>query len=786
MKDAQGQVYWQWCRAADFGPAGDARWDATDQALSLISHLAAPPPPATLPAARNAANTPPIAVDAFGSWARVIDDGSVQQVVAGGAGEPEIPIFTAPPGSTIHDLAPTEEGHLFIALTSPGGPQVIVHDRLARFDDVGLVELGFAPDRVVVSAAGPVWALDRGGRAVRQIRGAELDRRVAARARAAYVFQPQNLNPDPLRFASPADLDLSPLPEILDAAALPDGRLAILTIRDDLISELYVCGESVVDGPIGLTGLRGAFSLAIYGADKLAFVVPDSEVAVATPLPGAGDALPLLGLNLPLRRGNGGRLCKLPPGEALVYAATPVPTDDDLPAKPFARLVSPSRPCYARCAQVSGITAEADAPRTVWHRIYLEAHIPQACGVTVLLAAGDDQAALAALPLQAMHAHRFGATGREDGPLGVWRDFDSEKPFLASATGQPRKKDRCGLFTALVQGGDGPVKRIRGRFLRIELILNGSGLATPRLHAMRIWGPRAAWRDRYLPDYLSVEEGPLAAGSDFLDRYLAIFEALFTPLEDQVAQSWRLTRPESTPADALDWLASWIGAELDQTLSETAKRRLLKEAIPIWRRRGTLPGLRKMLEIVTDGGISRGEIVVMENYHLRRTFSTILGAELSDYTNPLTPWASTRGNSHLGATFFLGVEDEKAFFALFRPELLGDPLTTAEERQAALDDLQEFFDQHAHRVTIVIHGEMDEETRDLISRVVVSEVPAHVQTEIVQGPGSLVLALSSLLAVDTRFGPPPPRQDLSLGGAQINQAFLTDTPSLDPRFEGGS
>lgn len=798
MRDAQGQSYWHWCRPDDFALTPTAAWDRARRGLGLASQLGAPPTPASAAATRAAAAAPPLAADAFGHWARV-EPGGTPRVVAGGVAEPEIDILSAPPGSTIHDLAPTADGLLFVAMTTPVGGRVTMHDLLDRFDPIAIAAPGFAPDRICVGDDDAVWVLDRAGRQLRRLIGAPLDRRVATRPRAESVFRPEPANPNAPRLVALGAVDLSGLPEIMDAVALPDGRLAVLGLGAGGVSTLYLVSEQGVSGPVDLGGLRGAFSVGIFGADKLAFLVAGADVAVATPLPEADPdtatdadagaaALPLLGLSLPLRRGTGGRFVKGVPGEPLAYPATPragASTDGEAtPPRPFARLVAPSRPRHARLATVAGGMIEADAPRTVWHRLYLEAQVPQGCGITVLLAAADDEAALAALPTERMHPHRFGTTGQTEGPLGVWRDVDSEKPFLPSATGQPRRRDRCGLFTALIQGSEGPVRRLRGRFLRIAIVLSGPGFATPMLHAVRVWGPRAAWRDRYLPEYMRAEDGSLAAGADFLDRYLGIFEAVLTPLEDQVAHAWRLTRPDTVPAEGLDWLAEWIGATLDQGLSEAAKRRFLAQAVRLWRRRGTLPTLRSMLDIVTDGAVARGEIVVLEHFHLRRTFATILGADLSDATNPLTPWAATSGNSHLGPTFFLGAEDRRAFFALFRPSLLDDPLTDEAERAAALDDLAAFFDGHAHRITILIHGAMDDTRRELVARVVARDVPAHVQTDIVAGPGSLVLALSSLLAVDSRFGAVPPRADLTLGRAEISQAFLTGTPSIDPRMEG--
>lgn len=788
MKDAQGQVYWQLCNRDDFIVGQDAVWDTRQQALSLTPRLAEPPVvTATLAQIRAATNAPVIAVDGFGTWARIVEEDATE-LVAGGVTEPEVTRMTFEPGTVVHDLAPSADGRLFIALSGPSGDRIILHDLLDRYDDIDLIEAGFAPDRVSVAGDGRAWAVDRAGSQVRWIDGTPLDRRVTIRDRAAYVFQPEVLNTDPPRLRAPDLVDLSGVPEILDIAGLADGRLAILSrVAGRRASTLFICTVSSLSPAYALEGVTGAFSIAPFGEDALALAMVGAENAVAIPVPQEGEAgpIPVSSARLPLRRGTGARLCRMSPGEAAHYPTRPTVRTPGQPARPVSRLVAPSRPEYARSSTIRTHLLEANAPGTVWHRLYVEAQIPQGCGMTLLLAAGDDAAALADLPTDALHPHRFGTTRTDAGPKGVWRDFDSEKPFVPSATGQPRRENRCGLFTVLAQASDGPVRRIRGRFLRVDIVLQGSGLATPRMHALRVWGPRTAWRDKYLPDYLSAEDGPLAEGSDFLDRYLGIFEGLLTPLEDQVAHSWRLTRPGSAPPDVLDWLAGWIGADLDQALSVTARRRLLANAIPMWRRRGTLPGLKRMLDIVTDGGVSCGEIVVFEAYHLRRTFATILGADLSDRRNPLIPWASPNGNSHLGPTFFLGSEEERAFFALFRPELLDDDLTTAEQRAAALEDLAEFFDQHAHRVTILLHGEMDEDRRSLIARVAERDVPAHVETEIFDGPGSMVLAISSLLAVDSRFAPPPPRNPLELGTSRIGQTFLTDTPSLDGRFEGG-
>lgn len=780
MRDAQGQSYRQWCARADFTPlSADVVWDDAREALTLASRLGVPPQGVPPEATRAAAAPPAIALDSYGGWARVELRAGQDRLLAGGAVDPETEIYAAPAGA-IRDIAVTARDWLVIAHANG---RVLVRDLQARFAETSVEEPGFAADRIVEAGDGTVWLLDRAAKALRRLDGDPLPDRVLARRRSNAFFQPRPLDPHPLGIARP---QLAALPideEIVDAVGLPDGRLALLCLGAQRASVLRFTDGIALSARIAPQGLQSAFSIGLYGADRLAFAAPQARAAVIVELSETPSPL-LLGESPPFRNGVGGRFCKSPTGEALRYPCTPVRRADG-PARPFARLVAPIRPSYARAGDARAVVVEGDQDNFLWRRLYVEAHLPPECGVRLDIAAGDDRAALAALPPEALHPHRLGMVPG-DGPQAVWMDMDSEIGWRGPASGQPRKRDVCGLFNVLIQKTGPAPRRMAGRYLRIDIRLIGAGVAAPHLYALRAWGGATPWRDRYLPEYLSDSSGPLAEGSDFLDRYLGLFEGLFTPIEDEVVASYRLTNPAAAPENALDWVASWIGAELDPVLDLPARRRLLAESVALWRRRGTLSGFERVLDIVTGGGIARGELVVLEHFHLRRTFSTILGVDLSNATNPLTPYARASGNSHLGATFFLGAEDSRAFFALFKPSLLDDPLTDPAERAAALAELEALFADHAFRVTVLVHGDMPQSRRDLVSRVVERETPAHVQTQILDGPGSLVLALSSLVGVETRFDRPPAKRPLTLDAAEIGQVFLSDAPSLDPRFEGGA
>ena len=52
----------------------------------------------------------------------------------------------------------------------------------------------------------------------------------------------------------------------------------------------------------------------------------------------------------------------------------------------------------------------------------------------------------------------------------------------------------------------------------------------------------------------------------------------------------------------------------------------------------------RALDLATGGAVQGGEIVILEDYRLRRTFATILGADLADERDPLTAGLAVSGN----------------------------------------------------------------------------------------------------------------------------------------------
>lgn len=99
---------------------------------------------------------------------------------------------------------------------------------------------------------------------------------------------------------------------------------------------------------------------------------------------------------------------------------------------------------------------------------------------------------------------------------------------------------------------------------------------------------------RYYLDYL-----PGIYHTEFMSRFLALFESILKPIEWNVDNFDLFLDPETAPADFLPWLANWFELAFDDSWSEEQRRTLLAEANQIYARRGTKWALSRTLEIYT-------------------------------------------------------------------------------------------------------------------------------------------------------------------------------------------
>jgi phage tail-like protein len=790
--DANGLRFWlladerDWHRAAPEGEPPPVSYDAERRTLRLASrHVGGPFDETGLPAlfaedeagAAARLDLMPQSRDAYGT--RAYWDADLDSVVAAGAVTGETPLFTPPPGVAPSDVALGHDGVLYIAF----GDRAVLVDVREQWQPYELFTPGIDAWRLAAAPDGGVWILDRAARTIARLRGAPPHDRPAT-PYASSTFRPCPEDVDPPRIARvladawPADEDGVAI------ACAPDGRIAVLAWRDPGAARLHVYDPATLRRTsLVLAGVRRPYSVAFLDDARVAVLLADVAEAVVFPLPDATTRALPAGDFFPLRDHDAGPLVHgvtLPPHYAVTTAEATLPLH---------RL---SKPAFARTGEASNmLLLDSGNVGTVWHRLYLEAAIPPGCAVTARLAASDD----AAGPMDdaLWYDHRFGAGGAANPalPRGVWLTDASELPFQPGMLACTRERDRAGLFTVLVQRGPSPgesagraVRALRGRYLWVRLTLDGTGAATPEVAALRAYGGRFSYRDQYLPELYresvfgdDADTRGRSTQADFLERFLDNFEGVLTTLEGRVAHAYLVTDASTAPDDALDWLGTWIGFALDPAYPPHRRRALLRAAPELFRWRGTVEGVTRALELVTDGGVSGGEIVVVEDFRLRRTFATILGADLSNERDPLLGGLSVSGNSVVGDTLFLGDETRKEFLALFDADL---PATDAERAAVAA-----FFDRLAHRVTVLVHQELEPQDFGLIRRVLELEAPAHLETRVERASEALLVGVWSLVGVDTYLVPKPPRGAARVGRSRLgHRDFLLRPPSLDPRLEG--
>jgi len=494
---------------------------------------------------------------------------------------------------------------------------------------------------------------------------------------------------------------------------------------------------------------------------------------------------------------------------------------------------------YAREGSVLIGPIDSGESGCIWHRIYAEAAVPSH-GAIVIEALAAESRAIPGLPgtqgAPDWSPHRIAAvrdleTGR-DVPHASWCAQPSELPFHPGVLACPRRPGSFGLFTLLLQRAGRAVRRLTGRYLWLNVTFTGDSQSSPELAALRVYAKRFSYRDRYLPSFYreplggmdAEAQGP-ASRHDFLDRLLGLYEGVLTETEGRIASAWLLTDPASAPDPALPWIGSWIGIGSAPGDSPARLRQSLRAAPHTAALNGTLGGLAAALELgtgglfvtggrlepgkpapapgtpavarlggsslkvlmlsmqaggecamLTGGSVTKGDIVIVEGFRLRRTFATILGADLADEEDPLTLGLSTSGNSFVGDTLILGDQARAELLALYRSEIDDGRTDTAA--------VEAFYGRLAHRVLVLVRGVQDPSELRRLKDIVEAQIPAHVEPQVHQARDPLIVGAASLVGIDTYMGEPQPFERVRIGASILGEGdFVAGSGNLDPRAD---
>jgi phage tail-like protein len=749
-------------------------------------------------AARALADTVPMTLDQFGTYARWDQASGI--IYAGGAAPSdappldEVPILV-PPQPTVTDIAMGYDGVFYVAV----GGALLLSDRRNRWPDFTLTVPDFNFWRLAARPEGGVLALDRKANQLAIVAGQPLQTGPVDIPDPGILRSCQP-NPDPPRIVSrialpagerfvalaPLDPSQQPAQYVLLSWAQDDPANQIAWVR--IFSESAFTAAAAA--PLRLDGVHFPYTIAGLGNQKLAALATNYNEALIYDLSNAGHDLVPAGETYVLGQGGAGNVGPFvhgfsqPPNYANVAGALP--------------LMLPLLPLSLNSLAPSGATLPAGpavidsgSAHTVWHRLFAEAVIPSHCGALVWLAASDNQADLFS-PSCTWYPHIFGSaslssipTARLDGaPSAAWQSIPTEVAYAPTLLGEDPIANTQGLFMVLIQRANKAVRNLSGRFLGIRIQLNGDGRNTPEIAGLRVYASRFSYVENYLPEiYREAVFGPGADADgpstrpDFFERFLDLFEAEFTRIEDRVANAYLLMRAESVPDGSLGWLGSWIGIDPDGYPPDRLRARI--EATPdLYRLRGTAQGITMALDVATKGMASRGAIIVIEDFRLRHLFATILGADLSISNNPLLPGYYASSNSIVGDTLFLGDPRIQAELQALYATNLNIP--------GSAQAVTSLYDQFANRITVFVHNQVENVNLNLVKAIVEAEKPAHVLASVLVASQPLMIGLASLLGVNTYLAPEPPRNTATIDVSGVGRYdVVTHMPSLDPRLENG-
>lgn len=407
-------------------------------------------------------------------------------------------------------------------------------------------------------------------------------------------------------------------------------------------------------------------------------------------------------------------------------------------------------PIYQPTATYRAGPLDSSIAQCVWHRVQLFGRLPLGTRVRVRTFASDEVLSAAELDL-----------------LAAWKDAAVADKF-----------DDADAWDCLVRSEP-------GRYLWLELVLEGGGTAAPSIGAIVLEFPRVSLR-RFLPGVFGFE--PVSA--DFTDRFLALFDTPLRGIERQVDGMARLFDPASAPASAsnprqldfLSWLGTWIGITLDRNWDVEARRRFLKGAGALFDRRGTVSGLRQQLLLLLNfagdapcavdsracgrcspalpncapppaAPVYEPPPLVLEHFRLRRWLrlgQATLGDEAILWGERIV------GRSRLGSNAQVGVT---------RLDTTPDPA-------------RDPFLVHANRFSVFVPARCreDERTRKALENLVKTEAPADTRGYVQFVEPRFRIGIQSMLGFDAVVGAIP--QGVTLGSTPLGGAsILTGAPN---------
>lgn len=406
-----------------------------------------------------------------------------------------------------------------------------------------------------------------------------------------------------------------------------------------------------------------------------------------------------------------------------------------------ARALYPREPALAGSGVVETWALDSGIFGCVWHRLFADLCLPADCAITIEAKTADDLPPFdlrrpARLPVDQAGDARPAPIDDPWPPLGSlsadeaegWvrlgladpRPAHADRPLADSVAERPSqdplasRRQPSATPPAGMRSHEFLITAPPGRYLWLRIRLAGTRRQAPALFALRATFPRPSLLD-YLPAYWRSDP----EGADATERALALFEGWMTELDQRTDVLPKLLDPRLVPAEALPWLASFLALSFDARVREGVRRQLLQDIVSLYRQRGTLPGLTRLLGILAEAPVK-----IVEGFRLRRPTAAFVGSALIGPGLEIGGSESPLGASDGDAWARELAREHTALLLRRATEASPCPARTP-DNPLPEDALIGFYRRHAHRFTVIVPRACDATLAAVLELAIETHKPAH-------------------------------------------------------------